>query len=165
MAKTIDINKMVDYMKRMAKDDSHGYDQIRRTGNPDFDCSGLVAKALKEAGADIKPKEVWTGNLKPILLDLGFKPCEKPFQRGDIHLAIGHHVAVSTSKKKIVHASINEKGKATDGKKGDQTGREVCIRDYYEYPWDIHFRYKKPTVVKMKNKLVKKEGKSDGSKK
>ena len=31
----------------------------------------------------------------------------------------------------IGHASINEKGKVTGGKKGDQTGKEVCIRTWY----------------------------------
>ena len=32
---------------------------------------------------------------------------------------------------KIGHASINEFGKVKGGKKGDQTGREVCVRTYY----------------------------------
>ena len=31
----------------------------------------------------------------------------------------------------IGHASINEKGKVKGGKKGDQTGKEVCIRTWY----------------------------------
>lgn len=153
--KALDINKMVDFMKKVAKNDKHGYDQIHRTGNPDYDCSGLVATALKKAGMKIEPADVWTGNLENYLVKNGFKKCKKPWKRGDIHLAIGHHVAVSTSKSKIVHASINEKGKATGGKAGDQTGKEICIRNYYEYPWDVHYRYTKPTVVKMKNKLVK----------
>lgn len=32
---------------------------------------------------------------------------------------------------KIGHSSINEKGTVKGGKKGDQTGKEVCIRDWY----------------------------------
>lgn len=50
---------------------------------------------------------------------------------------------MSISNKQIAHASINEKGTVTDGKTGDQTGKEICIRDYYEYPggWDVHLRY------------------------
>ena len=156
MSKKIDVDVYVNYMKKMAKDDKHGYDQINRTGNPDFDCSGLVARALKKAGMDIVPVNVWTGNLESYLKKYGFKKCKAPWKRGDIHLAIGHHVAVSTNKSKIVHASINEKGKATGGKKGDQTGREICIRNYYDYPWDVHYRYEKQKTVKkkLKNKLV-----------
>ena len=32
---------------------------------------------------------------------------------------------------KIGHASIDERGKISGGKAGDQTGKEVCIRDWY----------------------------------
>lgn len=32
---------------------------------------------------------------------------------------------------KIGHASIDERGKASGGQVGDQTGKEVCIRDWY----------------------------------
>ena len=50
---------------------------------------------------------------------------------------------MSISNTKIAHASINEKGTTTAGKTGDQTGKEICIRDYYEYSggWDVHLRY------------------------
>lgn len=37
---------------------------------------------------------------------------------------------------KIGHASISENG-TTSGKAGDQTGKEVCIRDWYSKPWDF----------------------------
>lgn len=37
---------------------------------------------------------------------------------------------------RIGHASISEKG-TVNGAKGDQTRREVCIRDYYSKPWDF----------------------------
>lgn len=39
-------------------------------------------------------------------------------------------------------ASIGENGKATGGKKGDQTGREVKVAPYYEFgqTWVIRFR-------------------------
>lgn len=35
----------------------------------------------------------------------------------------------------IGHASISENG-TINGTKGDQTGKEVCIRDFYSKPWD-----------------------------
>lgn len=42
---------------------------------------------------------------------------------------------------KIVHASINEFGKITGGKDGDQTGKEICTRPYYNKPWLYVLRY------------------------
>ena len=42
---------------------------------------------------------------------------------------------------KEVEASINEKGKATGGKPGDQTGKEFLIRSYRNYPWNRVLRY------------------------
>ena len=38
---------------------------------------------------------------------------------------------------KIGHASIDERGRISGGKSGDQTGREVCIRDWYNKPWNV----------------------------
>ena len=39
----------VEWAKNIAADDSHGYSQPRRTGNPDYDCSSLVYYALQQA--------------------------------------------------------------------------------------------------------------------
>lgn len=36
---------------------------------------------------------------------------------------------------KIIHASIDEHNTIKNGQAGDQTGREVCTRDYYEKNW------------------------------
>lgn len=36
----------------------------------------------------------------------------------------------------IGHASISENG-TINGKKGDQTGKEVCVRNFYSKPWDF----------------------------
>ena len=40
---------------------------------------------------------------------------------------------------KIGHASIDENGKAHGGQAGDQTGKEVCIRNWYlnSKGWDV----------------------------
>lgn len=38
--------------------------------------------------------------------------------------------------KYIAHASIDENGKISGGKAGDQTKKEVCIRTMYYKPWD-----------------------------
>ena len=134
-----DIKKAVDFMIKTANDNTHGYDQTHRNG-PDYDCSSLVATALNKAGFPVSPNS-WTGNLKKQLLDCGFKPCNAPWKAGDVHLNEVHHVCMSINPKQIAQASINEKGKVTGGKTGDQTGREIWIKDYYDYPWDVHLRY------------------------
>lgn len=38
---------------------------------------------------------------------------------------------------KIGHASIDERGKISGGKVGDQTGKEICIRNWYKKPWNV----------------------------
>lgn len=41
---------------------------------------------------------------------------------------------------KIGHASIAENGKATGGKAGDQTGKELCTRNWYIKGWNVLLR-------------------------
>ena len=62
-------------------------------------------------------------------------------KRGDILLNRKHHTALYLGNGQIVQASSNEFGKATGGKPGDQTGREISVRSYYNYPWDDILRY------------------------
>ena len=133
--------KAVQFMIDMANDDSHGYDQANRNG-PDYDCSSLVATALHEAGFNVSPYS-WTGNLEEQLRKVGFTDCKKPWMAGDIHLNTNHHVCMSINSSQIAQASINEKGTAVGGATGDQTGKEIYIRDYYEYSrgWDVQLRY------------------------
>lgn len=49
---------------------------------------------------------------------------------------------------RIGHASGTERGKATGGKAGDQTGKEVCIRSWYNKGWKVLLRAKDPAVRK-----------------
>ncbi|MDF2907487.1 MAG: cell surface protein [Herbinix sp.] len=39
---------------------------------------------------------------------------------------------------KIGHASIDERGKISGGKTGDQTAKEICIRYWYSKPWNVY---------------------------
>lgn len=50
---------------------------------------------------------------------------------------------------RIGHASINEKGKTSGGKAGDQTKKEICIRDFYVYKggWSYVLRCVNPYVA------------------
>jgi len=52
---------------------------------------------------------------------------------------------------KIAHASIDENGKTAGGAAGDQTGKEVCIRSWYNKPWNVVIRFKLPA---MRQKLA-----------
>ena len=124
-----------------ANDDTHGYDQKHRN-SPDYDCSSLVGTALHVGGFNVSPYS-WTGNLEKQLTACGFVRCKAPWLAGDIHLKIGKHVCMSVDNKNIAQASINEKGKTTGGKTGDQTGKEIWVRPYYDYAggWDAHYRY------------------------
>ena len=40
-------------------------------------------------------------------------------------------------KARICHASIDENGLVAGGRVGDQTGKEVCIRSWYNKPWNV----------------------------
>lgn len=42
---------------------------------------------------------------------------------------------------KVAYASISEKG-TTSGAVGDQTGKEVRVRDYYDFGQTLYFRFK-----------------------
>jgi len=48
---------------------------------------------------------------------------------------------------KIGHASIDERGKVSGGKVGDQTGKEVCVREWYDKGWDTVLRPLSPTLA------------------
>lgn len=59
----------------------------------------------------------------------------------------------------ICHASISENGNAGwDGKSkvGDQTGKEVCTRLWYDKSWDIVLRYKDTALAKKAAEIAKK---------
>ena len=48
---------------------------------------------------------------------------------------------------KIGHASIDERGKITGGTAGDQNGKEVCIRNWYNGGWEFVARAEDPAVA------------------
>lgn len=135
------IEKAVLWAIGIAADDRHGYSQVHRN-SPDYDCSSFVGTALSKAGFAVSEYST-TRNLESQLIKCGFEKCHAPWKRGDIHLAAGHHVTMSTDASNIVHASQSENG-GIDGQTGDQTGREICIRSYYCLPYSnlVHYRYK-----------------------
>lgn len=134
------IENAVAWEEQIAADDRHGYSQLHRNG-PDYDCSSFVGTALAKAGFPVSQYST-TRNLGAQLEKAGFVKAEKPWRRGDIHLAAGHHVTMSVDANRIVHASQSENG-GIDGQTGDQTGKEICVRSYYDLPYEniVHYRY------------------------
>lgn len=145
------IEKAVQQMEAWAKDNSHGYDQIYRWGEKgDFDCSAAVIQACENAGIPVKSNgATYTGNMLDVFKNCGFKDITGKVNlatgtgliRGDILLNTLYHTAMYCGNGKEVEASINEKGTATGGRPGDQTGQEFLIRSYRNYPWTHVLRY------------------------
>ena len=142
------IQSAVDWAVGIASDSSHGYAQDNRWG-PDYDCSSLVISAWEHAGVPVKTKgATYTGNMKKVFLACGFKDVTAQVNRasgaglqtGDVLLHERNHTAMHIGNGQIVQASVNERGGITGGKTGDQTGGEIHVRSYYNYPWDCVLR-------------------------
>lgn len=133
------IEKAIAWALAVANDPAHGYDQTSRWG-PDYDCSSLVISAFKAAGLPLTA--TFTGNMKYDFLRNGFvQVMDGSLKRGDVLLHERNHTAMYIGNNQLVHASINENGTIKGGQVGDQTGGEICIRGYYNYPWDCVLRY------------------------
>ena len=61
----------------------------------------------------------------------------------------------------IAHASIDEHNKAKGGLAGDQTGREVCTRQWYNKPWDYVIRFHDPVMREKVAKCMEMAAKND----
>lgn len=55
----------------------------------------------------------------------------------------------TTANVRIVHSSIDERGSASGGASGDQTGKEVYVRSFYKHPWNVMLRYTDYNVAKQ----------------
>lgn len=145
------IEKATKWMENLANNSSHGYDQLYRWGEKgDYDCSSAVITAWQTAGVPVKTNgATYTGDMYSVFIKLGFKDVTSTvnlssgsgLKRGDILLNHQKHVAMYCGNGKEVEASVNEKGGATGGKPGDQTGKEILIRSYRNYPWNVVLRY------------------------
>lgn len=143
------VENAITWAEKIANDDAHGYDQKNRWGK-DYDCSGLVISAWEQAGVKVKTAgATYTGNMYSKFKKCGFKDVTSKvnvktqlgLKRGDVLLTPNKHCAMYCGDGKLVHASINEKGKVTGGVTGDQTGKEICVRVYYNKPWKYVLRY------------------------
>ena len=163
------IEKAVDYMKKIANDSKHGYSQTNRWGSPDtwsdYDCSSLVISAYEAAGVKVKTAgATYTGNMYSVFTKCGFKDVTSKINlstgsgliAGDVLLNHTDHTAMMISKSQLAQASIDENGGISGGRVGDQTGQEIHIRSYYNYPWNCVLRL--PTETPILDKSGYKKG-------
>lgn len=147
------VSKFCENMRKACEDWSLGYDQNQRWNIYDggeCDCSSLVIWALKQAGFDTGSAS-YTGDMSSNLTKRGWTriPYKGLYQvkAGDILLNDNYHTAAvisgSGTTAKLAQASIDERGRATGGAAGDQTGNETNIRTVYNYShgWDCILRY------------------------
>lgn len=133
---------------KWANDPAHGYDQANRWG-PDYDCSSFLISVWEAVGVPVKQAGAsYTGNMRAAFKRCGFVevPISAGLRPGDVLLNERQHTAMYIGNGQIVHAGGNEYGKATGGRTGDQTGREICVTSYYvpAYGWDCALRYEGP---------------------
>lgn len=133
------------FMENIAADNSHGYSQQNRWG-PDYDCSSLVITAWERAGVPVRSRGAsYTGNMKPVFLACGFENVTNSvnlyngdgLKRGDILLNELNHTAMYVGNHQVVHARSSEGNSIP----GDQSGNEIRVQGYWNYPWDCVLRW------------------------
>ena len=143
--------KAAAFMENLAADPMHGYDQQYRWGERgDFDCSSALISAWERAGVPVKSRGAsYTGNMYSVFLGCGFSDISADIdfesgaglKRGDVLLNHVNHTALYVGKGSTAEANINELGRVTGGEAGDQSGREILVRGYRNFPWDCALRY------------------------
>ena len=153
----------------IANDDRHGYSQYNRWGYPDYDCSGLVISVCERAGIPVKTNgATYTGNMYNVFIKCGFQDVTRSInlstgtglKRGDVLLNPRRHTEIYIGDGKTVGAKIDEVGGIVGRRKGDQTGREICVSMYKNYPWTCVLRFVgNNSSVKSSNTQASKPGK------
>lgn len=154
------IAKMKQAADAIAKADE-GYDQSQRWScfdgkkvvpHKECDCSTCCGVIAKLGGYDVDLSGTfYTGNFAAKLKAAGFVILRytslAAVKAGDFLLKPGKHVEYAYTKDKFFSAHIDERGKASGGKAGDQTGREVGFRAAYDYPGGWEYIVRPPAEV------------------
>lgn len=133
----------VAWAKSIADDDSHGYSQPHRTGDPDYDCSSLVYYALRNAGLDVGPAPFNTRSEDAALTHAGFErhayTSVADLQTGDI-VWKATHTEIYAGDGMFVGAHYDERHGVRGEKPGDQTGHEISVSSYAS-GYTYYYRY------------------------
>lgn len=132
-------------MEEFANNNFYGY-AWGGWGPQDYDCGHAVITAWEEAGVPVKSRGAsYTGNMRGVFLACGFKDVTvgvnletgAGLKRGDVLLNIELHAAMYVGNNKVAHARSAEGNTIP----GDQSGNEIRIQSYWNYPWDCVLRY------------------------
>lgn len=136
-----DLEAAVAWAEAIARDDSHGYSQGGREGQ-DFDCSSLVCRSLRAAGFGAPSPSFSTRTMGDWLGRNGWvwHKGTSGVRRGDILWKTGH-TGWATNGYRAVEARIDERGRVTGGRPGDQTGSEIGFFNVSSMAWQGYWRY------------------------
>lgn len=141
------IESAVQWAINTANDNSHGYSQSSRWGNPDYDCSSFVISAYEQAGLKLREAGAsYTGNMRQAFLACGFVDVTMQvglssgygIQAGDVLLNYAAHTCISIGNGKVANCRTDE----GHPQGGDQSGNEIRIQNYWNFPWNCVLRYK-----------------------
>lgn len=149
------IEKAVQWALDTAADDSHGYSQANRWGNPDYDCASFVISAYRSVGFKLNGA-VHCGNMKQPFIDEGFVwipkseidlSTSKYLKRGDILLNTRSHTEIYIGDNMQVGAHDGTYDIYDYNDPGDSTGKEICPVKYTNYSnWEGILRYQDEPV-------------------
>ena len=127
----------------IAKDDTHGYSQQTRYGNPNYDCSSFVITCWDSAGTGVKAAGAkTTHNMRKTFTSTGLfewipgNPKKEDLQPGDILLNEKVHTEMYIGEGLMVGAHGD-----FDHANGDGNGREIGVCGYSGM-WEGILRYK-----------------------
>ena len=138
------ISNVLNWAVGIANDNSHGYSNTTRWGNPNFDCSSFVISAWESAGVPVKEAGAsYTGDMKNAFLSTGKftwipgNPNINSLQPGDVLLNEGKHTELYVGDGKLAGAKNNH-----DGVDGDSMGTEIVVAPpTANYTWQGVLRY------------------------
>ena len=136
------IQNAINWAFDIANDDTHGYSQKTRNGNPNYDCSSFVINAYENAGIPVKEAGAgFTGNMKRSFTQCGFTwypgtPRAEDLLPGDVLLDENAHTEMYIGDGKMIGAHGDR-----DNQDGDSTGQEINVVPFYSSGWDGYLRY------------------------